>query len=115
MIQTVAYLLLGMVIFYLCEMNADEPWDWLDALYYSVVTVSTVGYGDLTPTSKLGKWFGIFYMMVGIGLVGLALGIVGGFLMARQEALLMKAVEEYVLMKLEIDGYLVLMTNVLLI
>ena len=71
----------------------EDQWSMLDCLYFSVVTVSTVGYGDLTPTTSLGRWFAIFYMLVGIGLVGLALGIVGGFLMARQEALLMKAVE----------------------
>jgi len=83
-----------MITFYLCEMNQDEPWSMVDSLYYCVVTVSTVGYGDLTPSTTLGKWIATFYMLVGIGLVGLALGIVGGFLMARQEALLKKAVEE---------------------
>lgn len=83
-----------MVIFYLCEMNSDDPWNCLDSLYFSVVTVSTVGYGDLVPSTDLGKWFAILYMLVGIALIGLALGIVGGFLMQRQEALLLKAVEE---------------------
>ena len=83
-----------MITFYLCEMNSDDPWSFVDSLYYCVVTVSTVGYGDLTPSTALGKWIATFYMLVGIALVGLALGIVGGFLMARQEALLKKAVEE---------------------
>merc|ERR1712137_373069 len=95
LLVSIVYLLGGMIIFYLCQMNQaeEDQWSMLDCLYFSVVTVSTVGYGDLTPTTSLGRWFAIFYMLVGIGLVGLALGIVGGFLMARQEALLMKAVE----------------------
>jgi len=94
LIVTIVYLLGGMLIFYMCQMNQEEDkWSMTQSLYYCVVTISTVGYGDLTPTTALGKWFAIFYMLLGIGLVGLALGIVGGFLMARQEALLMKAVE----------------------
>ena len=37
-------------------------------MYFSVATISTVGYGDLTPQSDIGKIFTIFYMLVGIGL-----------------------------------------------
>lgn len=74
----------------------DAELTFIAALYFSVVTISTVGYGDITPTTDLGKWFCIFYMLIGIALIGLALGIVGGFLMERQEQLLLKAVEEFV-------------------
>jgi len=38
-------------------------------LYISGVTLTTVGYGDLTPTTAAGKVFTILYMLVGIGII----------------------------------------------
>lgn len=45
-----------------------EGWRWVDALYFSVVTIATVGYGDLTPATDAGKLFTVFYILTGIGL-----------------------------------------------
>ena len=71
----------------------------MDALYFSVVTVSTVGYGDLTPSSSVGKWIDVVYMFFGIAMIGLALGTLGGFILERQEALLIKAMSGWVISK----------------
>jgi voltage-gated potassium channel len=46
-----------------------EGWTWLDSLYFSVVTLGTVGFGDLTPTTPLSKLFTIFYILNGIGVL----------------------------------------------
>jgi voltage-gated potassium channel len=45
-----------------------EGWSFLDAAYFSVVTIATVGYGDLAPQTVLGKLFTIGYLFAGIGL-----------------------------------------------
>ena len=45
-----------------------EGWPLLDALYFSVVTIATVGFGDVTPHTTLGKIFTIVYIFAGIGL-----------------------------------------------
>ena len=46
-----------------------EDWSWVDSLYFSVVAVTTVGFGDLTPSSDGSKLFTVFYILTGITLV----------------------------------------------
>jgi voltage-gated potassium channel len=45
-----------------------EGWSWIDAFYFSVTTMSTVGYGDLAPKSDFGKLFTTLYIVVAVGL-----------------------------------------------
>jgi voltage-gated potassium channel len=44
-----------------------EDWSIVEALYFSVVTLTTVGYGDLHPTTAGTQIFTIFYILTGIG------------------------------------------------
>ncbi|MCB9246693.1 MAG: two pore domain potassium channel family protein [Flavobacteriales bacterium] len=46
-----------------------EGWTWIDSLYFCVVTLTTVGYGDFAPQTDGGKIFTIFYIIVGIGII----------------------------------------------
>lgn len=43
-----------------------EGWSYLDALYFCVISLATIGYGDLTPTTDLSKAFTIVYIINGI-------------------------------------------------
>ena len=43
-----------------------EGWSWIDSLYFTVITLATVGYGDLTPTTPESKLFTVFYVFVGL-------------------------------------------------
>jgi voltage-gated potassium channel len=47
-----------------------------DAIYWSVITLTTVGYGDVTPQTSLGKVIAIFTALTGICVVALLSGIV---------------------------------------
>jgi len=47
-----------------------EKLRFLDAFYLSVITLATVGYGDLAPKTDAGKIFTIFYVLIGIAIVG---------------------------------------------
>lgn len=42
---------------------------WLDSYYFSVITLATVGYGDITPHSDAGKIFTTIYVLFGVGII----------------------------------------------
>lgn len=44
-----------------------EGWSWIDAYFFSVVTLSTVGYGALVPATALGKIGTTVYIFLGLG------------------------------------------------
>lgn len=46
-----------------------EDLRWIDSLYFSVITITTVGYGDFTPQTDLGKLFTVFYIINGLGII----------------------------------------------
>jgi len=46
-----------------------EGWDYVDSLYFSVITLTTVGYGDFSPQTTGGKIFTIFYIFIGLGMI----------------------------------------------
>jgi hypothetical protein len=57
-------LLLGTVVYHILE-----DWSWVDSFYFSTVAVTTVGFGDLTPTSDASKLFTVLYIFSGITIV----------------------------------------------
>jgi len=46
-----------------------EGWRWLDSFYFSSMSLTTVGYGDLTPKTDIGKMFTVFYIFSGVGII----------------------------------------------
>ncbi|MBU0468033.1 MAG: NAD-binding protein [Candidatus Omnitrophica bacterium] len=62
----VAVMILGTVGFYYVEDNISSV---LDAFYFTLVTVSTVGYGDIAPVTTAGKILAIILIVAGVGSV----------------------------------------------
>ena len=58
-------LLLAGTIFY----AHAEGWTLFQSLYFSVITLTTVGYGDFSPASFAGRLFTIFYVLAGVGII----------------------------------------------
>jgi voltage-gated potassium channel len=46
-----------------------------DSMWWAIATLTTVGYGDVTPITPMGKFFGALVMVIGIGMVALPSGI----------------------------------------
>ncbi len=54
-----------------------EGWGWIDAFYFCVTTLTTVGYGDFYPTTEQSRLFTAFYLIVGVGISLSALAVIG--------------------------------------
>jgi hypothetical protein len=66
-----AYVFLG-VLFYMLV----EDWAVVEAYYFVLVTISTVGYGDYSPSSDGSRWFTVIYALIGISITFSLLGSV---------------------------------------
>jgi hypothetical protein len=50
-----------------------EDMTFIDSFYFSFVTLATIGYGDITPVTTIGK---VVYGILGLGLVSLSVGVI---------------------------------------
>ena len=68
----------SLVIFYVESPHPDSQINtMLDAAWWTVATVTTVGYGDVVPVTETGKIIAIFYMFFGISILALFLSVLG--------------------------------------
>jgi voltage-gated potassium channel len=76
-----AILLYGTTGFVYFELSENPELSWSDGLWYTVVTMTTVGYGDFFPKTAGGRFLvGWPVMVIGIGLLGYALSVVAATL-----------------------------------
>jgi hypothetical protein len=63
------YWALGTLLFGTFAYHWMEGWSFLDSMYFCVVSLATVGYGDYTPTTPLAKVFTMVYLVNGIAIL----------------------------------------------
>ncbi|KAI5079761.1 hypothetical protein GOP47_0005766 [Adiantum capillus-veneris] len=64
----------------------------IDALYFCIVTMCTIGYGDITPTTPAAKLFSCAFVLVGFGFIDILLSGMVSYVLDKQETLLLSAV-----------------------
>ncbi|MGT2895098.1 ion transporter [Streptococcus entericus] len=69
-----AYIFISALVMF--NLEPHQFHQFLDALYWATVTLTTIGYGDLVPQTDWGKLLTIFSSIIGIGVVALPAGII---------------------------------------
>ena len=77
---TITIILLGAV-----GMMFAENKSFTDSLWWSFVTTTTVGYGDISPESHIGRIIAAILMITGIGFVGMLTGTIATFFLGKKE------------------------------
>ncbi|KAK8969581.1 Two pore potassium channel a [Platanthera guangdongensis] len=90
------YLFIGSTCFYLVrnQITGKKTNGILDSLYFCVVTMTTVGYGDLVPDSVASKLLACMFVFSGMAIVSLFLSNAADYLVEKQEVLLIKALSQ---------------------
>ena len=60
--------------------TVEKEWSYADGLWWTIVTLTTVGYGDISPTTALGRGIAILNMIVGVGLLAILSATLAGLL-----------------------------------
>ncbi|KAI1095607.1 voltage-gated potassium channel [Rostrohypoxylon terebratum] len=81
MLQTILflmYLLVGALIF-----SEIEGWNYLDSVYWADVTLFTVGFGEISPQTRLGRGLLVPYALIGVISLGLVIGSIRSMILDR--------------------------------
>ena len=70
LVYAIGIVVIAATVVTVAEHGHDSINSFADALWWSVVTATTVGYGDMTPVTPVGRGMAVLLMLVGIGLFG---------------------------------------------
>ncbi|XP_044503724.1 two-pore potassium channel 5-like isoform X2 [Mangifera indica] len=89
------YLLLGVAIY---SFNTDnfsgvETHPVVDALYFCIVTMCTIGYGDIAPLTPATKVFACFFVLVGFGFIDILLSGLVNYVLDLQENMILTSIQ----------------------
>ncbi len=91
-------ILSGAIVYEFEHLAQPEKFDTMPrAMYWAVITLASVGYGDISPITPIGQAFTMFLALLGIGIVALPAGILGSAFsdqLHQQREEMLKAVED---------------------
>jgi voltage-gated potassium channel len=85
--------LFGLVTVGTIVYHTLEKWSWLVSFYFSVCTLTTVGYGDYYPTTDAARLFTALYVLVGVTVAFGAFSLIGAGYLNRSQQILQRISE----------------------
>ncbi|WP_299890801.1 TrkA family potassium uptake protein [uncultured Lacinutrix sp.] len=82
-ISTALFLLIFVVIIGVFGFKIISNYSWVDALYMTVITITTVGFGEVQPLDDASKVFTIFLILSSVVIVGYALTLITEFILSK--------------------------------
>jgi voltage-gated potassium channel len=65
--------ILGVIAFGTCGYRLIAGWAWFECLYFTVITITTIGYGEPEGMTQATKYFNLLLILMGVGTIGYAL------------------------------------------
>ena len=73
-LKVAVLLLVGVIIFGMAGYMVIEGWNFFDAIYMTIISITTTGYKEVHPLSEVGKIFTLFVIIFGV----MAIAYIGG-------------------------------------
>src|SRR5215472_4216273 len=64
--------ILGTIAFGTIGYKLIMGWGWFDCFYFTVVTITTIGYGEPAGMTEAGRYFTVVLILLGVGTIGYA-------------------------------------------
>ncbi|CAB4273921.1 unnamed protein product [Prunus armeniaca] len=87
-IGLIVYVIIGIVTFCTTNFELEKTYKLVDALYYIVVTLCTIGYGDIVPSTTLAKYLTCFFILLGFGFFDILLNGLVAYICDKESVLL---------------------------
>lgn len=82
-VYTAVFLLVAVLVSGIIGFRLLSNYSWIDALYMTVITITTVGFGEVVPLDSEAKIFTIFLILISIVVVGYALSIITEYILSK--------------------------------
>ena len=92
-------LVVAMLLFGVIGFRFFAGYEWVDSIYMTVITMSTVGFGEVQPLNDVAKIFTVILILVSVTVVGYAISVITEYILSRSNFELLK--ERRVLKKIE--------------
>lgn len=94
-VGVILYIAIGVIVYLISgSFKGKSTFKPVDAVYFTVVTLCTIGYGDIVPDTAFTKIFTCGFILVGFGFIGILLNGLVTYICDRQEAMLLSAMDE---------------------
>lgn len=84
-IYTAVFLLIIILLVGVSGYKMISGYSWVDALYMTVITMTTVGFGEVVPLDDQSKIFTIFLILASVVIVGYALSIITEYILSKND------------------------------